>query len=70
MLGRQTKFATLLTCCFANSQKSVPSSEEVMLDQVFVNDELAYIRKERELFREYEGMYRKQVQRFKLHIHF
>lgn len=26
-----------------------------MLEQVFVNDELAYIKKERELFREYEG---------------
>lgn len=34
-------------------------SEEVMLDQVFVNDELAYLKKERELFREYEGEFLK-----------
>jgi hypothetical protein len=32
-------------------------SEEVMLEQVFVNDELAYLKKERELFREYEGKF-------------
>lgn len=38
-------------------QKTVPSSEEVMLDQVFVNDELTYLKKERELFREYEGKF-------------
>lgn len=36
-------------------QKIVPSSEEVMLDQVFVNDEQAFLKRERELFTEYEG---------------
>lgn len=33
----------------------MPSSEEVMLDQVFVNDEQAFLKRERELFTEYEG---------------
>lgn len=33
----------------------MPSSEEVMLEQIFVNDELAFLKKERELFRDYEG---------------
>lgn len=37
------------------SMKTVPSSDEVMLEQVFVNDELNYLKKERELFREYEA---------------
>lgn len=33
----------------------MPSSEEVMIEQVFINDELAFLKKERELFRDYEG---------------
>lgn len=38
-----------------NRQRTVPSSEEVMIEQIFVNDELAFLKKERELFRDYEG---------------
>uniref|UniRef100_A0A6G1S9K1 Uncharacterized protein KIAA0240 n=2 Tax=Aceria tosichella TaxID=561515 RepID=A0A6G1S9K1_9ACAR len=37
------------------SMKNVPMSEEVMLEQVFVNDELAYLKGEKEYFREYEA---------------
>lgn len=33
----------------------MPSSEEVMLEQIFVNDELSFVKRERELFRDYEA---------------
>lgn len=51
---RKTYRSTNL-CMLYISQKNVPSSEEVMLDQVFVNDEQAFLKKEREKFTEYEG---------------
>lgn len=43
------------------NQKTVPSSEEVMLEQIFVNDEQNCLKKDRELFREYEGKQSDQV---------